>query len=63
MLARAFAPVLVVAAALAAGTATLFALAGQSLVELNPVDGKVVREIASPEGRPTVLAVGPDGMF
>ena len=49
--------------ALAAGTDTLFALAGQRLVEVNPVDGKVVREIASLEGHPSGLAVGPDGMF
>ncbi len=49
--------------ALAAGTDTLFALAGQRLVELNPADGKVIREIASLDGHPAGLAVGTDGIF
>jgi outer membrane protein assembly factor BamB len=49
--------------ALAAGTDTLYALAGQRLVELNPVDGQVIREIATLDGHPAGLAVGPGGMF
>ena len=49
--------------ALASGTDSLYAIAGQRLVEVEPATGKILREIATLGGRPAGLAVGPDAAF
>jgi hypothetical protein len=49
--------------ALAAGTDGLYAIAGQRLVELDPVAGTVRRQITTLDGIPAGLAVGNDGKF
>ena len=49
--------------ALAAGKDTLYAIAGLKLVELDPVAGQILREIATLEGIPAGLTVADDGKF
>jgi len=49
---------------LAAGEGKLYAVSGKSLLEIDPANGKTVRNISSAlEGIPAGLAVGPDGKF
>jgi hypothetical protein len=49
--------------ALAAGAEGLYAISGRRLVELDPVAGRVRREIVSLEGQPVGLTVGQDKRF